>query len=117
MARTTTELADAVLRELGTVDAEETPDTVDRNFVIAAYEAKYSELSAPGLKLVYWEQTSIPNSIFLLLRNLIMNEVRGAYGEPMPPDEKEARETVLLRPLRRHVAVERSGEPIMGAYF
>ena len=119
MSKTTTELADAVLRELGVVDAEETPDTVDRNYVIAAYASKYAELAAPGRELAYWGESVIPNAIFFPLRNLIMNEVAGAYGEPMAPEEKEGRETVILRAFHRHTAVQSSGLPAQSAsdYF
>jgi hypothetical protein len=109
MSKTTTELADAVLRELGVVDAEETPDTVDRNYVISAYEDKYEELAAPGRELVYWPLTEIPNPVFLALRNLIMMEVQGAFGEPIDPAEKDAREMMLLRPFHRHTARGASG--------
>lgn len=111
MTRTTTELADAVLRELGVVDAEETPDTVDRTYVTDAYAAKYDELAAPGLELVYWPEAEIPNAIFLTLRDLMIAEVQGAFGDPLAPAEKEARQSVLLRPLRRHTTIDASGIP------
>lgn len=117
MSKTTTELADAVLRELGVVDAEETPDTVDRNYVISAYTSKYAMLAAPGLELAYWSSSAIPEAIFLPLRDLIMLQVQGAFGEPMDPAEKDAREQALLRPLRRHTTVQGSGVPTKAAYF
>lgn len=111
MTKTTTELADAVLRELGVVEAEETPDTTDRNYVISAYESKYALLAAPGYELVYWPETAIPDVLLFPLRNLIMLEVQGAFGEPVDPVEKDAREQALLRPFRRHTAVQSSGRP------
>jgi hypothetical protein len=111
MTKTTTELADAVLRELGVVDAEETPDSVDRTYVTDRYSEKFAALSAPGLEVTYWAEDEIPDAIFLTLRDLIMNEVRGAFGDPVDPNEKEAREASLLRPLRRHISREASGLP------
>lgn len=119
MTKTTTELADAVLRELGVVDAEETPDTVDRNYVVARYEDKFEELSAPGLDLTYWPVAAIPDAVFLILRNIMMMEVQGAFGEPLDPAEKEAREAALLRPLRRHVSRPATGVPAQSSsdYF
>lgn len=119
MSRTTTELADAVLRELGVVDAEETPDTVDRTYVTDAYAAKYDELAAPGRELVYWPEAEIPNAVFLALRNLIMMEVQGAFGEPIDPAEKDVREAMLLRPFHRHTAKGTSGRAAYAAsdYF
>lgn len=109
MSKTSTQLADAVLRELGVVDAEETPDTVDRTYVSGVYTDKHAELSAPGRELAYWPVATIPDGVFIPLRNLIMLEVQGAYGEPVDPVEKEAREAVLLRAFHRHTARGASG--------
>lgn len=119
MSKTTTELADAVLRELGVVDAEETPDSVDRTYVTDRYADKYDELAAPGRELVYWPEAEIPNAVFLALRNLMMMEVQGAFGEPIDPAEKEAREAMLLRPFHRHTARGASGTKAVSAsdYF
>lgn len=117
--KTTTNLADAVLRELGVVDAEETPDSVDRTYVTDRYSEKYAYLAGPGMELAYWSESSIPDEIFLTLRDLMVNEVRGAFGDPVDPNEKEAREAALLRPLRRHTMVESSGIPAQASsdYF
>ena len=118
MSKTTTQLADAVLRELGVVDAEETPDTVDRNYVISIYEDVYQELAAPGVELVYWQTgNNIPEAVFRGLRDLVMLHCQGAFGEPLDPAEKDARQQALLRPLRRHTMVERSGLPTMAEYI
>lgn len=109
MSKTTTQLADAVLRELGVVDAEETPDTVDRTYISDRYAEKFAELAAPGRELTYWPVAAIPDAIFLPLRDLMMLAVQGAFGEPIDPVEKEARETVLLRAFHRHTAKPTSG--------
>jgi hypothetical protein len=119
MSKTATELADAVLRELGVVDAEETPDTVDRTYVSGVYTDKYEELLGTGRELAYWPEEEIPEAIFLAMRNLLMLEVQGAYGEPVDPVEKEARESVLLRAFHRHTARGASGTKAVAAadYF
>lgn len=117
MSKTTTQLADAVLRELGVADAEETPDTVDRTYVTDRYSEKFAEMAAHGLELTYWAEATIPDQIFLVLRDLMMNEVRGAFGEPMAPEDKDARETVILKRLRRHVARPASGLRTQAEYF
>lgn len=117
MSKTTTQLADAVLRELGVVDAEETPDTVDRTYVTDRYSEKYAELTAPGQDLTYWPVAAIPDPVFLTLRDLMMNEVRGAFGEPMAPEDKEAREVIILKRLRRHIARPTSGLRTRAEYF
>lgn len=117
MTKTTTELADAALRELGVVDAEETPDTVDRTYVADRYAEKFAEMSAPGLELTYWPAADIPDAIFLTLRDLVINEIRGAYGEPMAPEDKDARERVILMRLRRHTARGPTGLRTQAEYF
>ena len=115
--RTETELATAVLREMGVVDAEETPATVDITWVTSCYEDKFAELQSPGLELTYWLKTNIPQAVFNLLRDLIINEVQGSYGDPLPPDVKEQREILILKKLRRHVSVPSAGVPTMAEYF
>lgn len=111
------DLAEAVLREMAVIDATEEPDAVDETFVIGVYEQKYAELQAPGLELVYWKQDEIPDAIFLTLRDLVINECSGAFGEPTPPETKDARETITLKRLRRHVARDKTGNPNRADYF
>lgn len=117
MSKTPTQLATAVLRELGAVDAAETPDTEDLTYVEGVYRDKWEELSAHGTELTYWAYDSIPNPVFLVLRDLVMLEVMGAFGTPLPPGEKEGRETIILKKLRRHTSVQSSGRPTEADYF
>lgn len=115
--KTTTELADAVLYDLNVADAEETPDAVDRAFVIARYTSKFAELAAPGLELTYWTITAIPEPIFMTVVELMKNEVRETYGEPNPPEQKEGREMMILKRLRRHVSRPASGLRTTAEFF
>ena len=117
MSKTVTQLATAVLRELGVVDAAETPDSEDLTYVEGVYRDKWEELSAHGTELTYWPYDTIPNPVFLVLRDLVMLEVMGAYGTPLPPGEKEAREVIILKKLRRHTSVQSSGRPAEADYF
>lgn len=117
MAKTPTQLATAVLRELGAVDAAETPDSDDLTYVEGVYRDKWEELSAHGMELTYWAYDAIPNPVFLTLRDLIMLEVMGAFGQPIPPADKDARETFILKRLRRHVSVQSSQRPTEADYF
>lgn len=117
MTKTVTQLATAVLRELGAVDAAETPDSEDITYVESVYRDKWEELSAHGTELTYWPYDTIPNPVFLVLRDLVMLEVMGAFGTPLPPGEKEARETIILKKLRRHTSVQSSGRPTEADYF
>lgn len=117
MSYTTTQLADAVLREMAVVDASETPDTADRTYVTDTYTALWEELASHGTELAYWSPTVIPNAVFLVLRDLLVLECQGAFGRPLPPAEKDARRAVIERRLRKHVQVQRSGRPVQADYF
>jgi hypothetical protein len=117
MTKTTTELADAVLRELGVVDAEETPDTTDRTYVTDAYALKYAELAAPGGESTYWPAAAIPDAVFITLRDLLMNEVCGAFGDPVTPETKRQREQIILAQLKRHTSRSASNTKIPVEYF
>lgn len=115
LTKTTAELAEAVLRELGAIDATEDPESVDETFVIAAYGDKFAELQ--DRELAYWSQTAIPNAIFLVVRDLVINEVRGAFGEPMSAEQKEMQEIIILRQFRRHTQRRASGHATVADYF
>lgn len=117
MTKTVTQLATAVLRELGVVDAAETPDTEDVTYVTDTYRSKWEELSSHGNEMTYWAYDTIPEPVFLVLRDLMMLEVMGAFGQPLPPAEKDAREQVILRRLRRHTAVQSSKRPVEVDFF
>lgn len=117
MSKTTAELAEAVLRELGVIDAGEDPDTDDATYVTDTYRSKWEELSSHGNELTYWSYDAIPEPVFLIMRDLVMLEVMGAFGQPMPPADKDAREQVILRRLRRHTTVQSSGRSTAVDFF
>lgn len=117
MAKTTTQLADAVLRKIGVCDASETPATADRTLVTDAYADKYEELAAPGMELVYWSASSIPNAVFTTLVELMVNDVQSAFGQPQAPVDRMQQEAFILTKLRRHVATDSSGLPTQTEYF
>ena len=117
MSYTTTQLATAALQHLGVLDATETIASVDLNYIVDIWAAKWEELSAHGMELTYFSYTDIPNPVFLTCRDLVVNEIRGAYGRPMTAAEKEAEEAVILRRLRRHVGVQASKKPARADYF
>ena len=114
---TTSNLATAVLREMAVIAADESPSSDDSTYVTDVYAAKYAELSAHGLELTYWASDAIPAAVFLTLRDLMITEVCGAFGLPMSPEDKDQRQTVILKRLRRHTATQKSGNVIMGEYF
>lgn len=115
LTHTATELAEAVLRKMTIIDAEETAPTEDSDFVVDAYHTKFYQMVEQ--KLAYWSIDAIPREIFAAVRDLIVNEVKEAYGEPMSASEKEQEETILLRPIRRHVNRPASGHETQADYF
>ena len=144
LTSTTADLAEAVLRELGVIDATESPEANDETYVINAYNFKFDELVDRELaywsktaipnqifiavrdliinelvdrELAYWTKTAIPNQIFLSVRDLIINEVRGAFGEPLSAEQKEMQEIIILRQFRRHTQRRASGHATVADYF
>lgn len=117
LTRTTTELATAVLRELSQIDATEDADdhTESKTVITDAYHDKYHELRVK--EMVYWTLTSIPVEVFLPLRDLIINEVSGSFGQPLPPDVREANEQLILKKLRRVTTVRHSKNRTKALYY
>lgn len=115
LVSTVDDLVTAVLRKLTVIDATETPDAEDLLFVTDAYTKKHAQMVDQDL--AYWPVSEIPNVIFLAVRDLIVNEVREAYGDAMPASAKEQEEIVLLRPIRRHVNRKPSGNETQADYF
>lgn len=117
LTRTTTELATAVLRELSQIDATEDADdhTEAKTVITDAYHDKYHELRVK--EMVYWAQEGIPVEIFLPIRDLIINEVSGAFGQPMPPEVREANEQIILKKIRRVTTVKHSKNRTKALYF
>lgn len=117
MAYTTTQLADAVLRELGVADASETPDTADRTYVTDSYAAWWEEMASHGTELVYWPASEIPAPVFLIVRDMMMLECAGAFGQRLDPADKESRKMVIERRLRKHTSMQSAGKNVTSYYF
>ena len=116
-ARTKAELATHVIRYLTIIDATESADTDDSNFIIEAYENKWAEIRAHGPELTYWKRDDIPPAVFLIMRDLVALEVRSAFDQPINASEKEAEEMIILKRLRRHTSVKSSGLPVRAVYY
>lgn len=117
MSYTTTQLATAVLRHIGVLDATETIDATDLTYVQDTWQAKWEEISGAGMEATYFPYDEIPKPIFMTVRDLVANEVRGAFGMPMSVADKEAEEIVILRRLRRHITQPATGLPGKATYF
>jgi hypothetical protein len=117
MSYTVSQLSTAALQHLGILDALETISTEDADFIGDIWAAKWEELSSAGLELTYFSYNDIPNPVFLIVRDLLCNEIRGAFGLPIKAQDKEAEEAVILRRLRRHVQTPTSQLPAESEYF
>lgn len=116
MSRTKAELAAAVLRDLGIVDALSSPSAADSAFVIQKYEDAYAYYEDLGL--TYWTDTDdIPSAVFAMLVDLIANRCMNAFGVAQSFDEMMNREETLLKRLRRHCARGRTGKAIRATYY
>lgn len=116
--KTTTELAVAVLRYLSVLDAtqdENDADADDITHVQDVYADKFAELS--DMELTYWAADEVPSAIFLAVRDLVANELRGTYGEVWPIQQKEADEIVILKRIRRHVHMRSSNLPVRAKFY
>lgn len=76
--KTTTDLAKSVLLKLGVIRAEGTPKSVDADFVKNTYSLKFLELENEGL--VYWEEATIPDLVFLSLIKIMASECGAEFG-------------------------------------
>lgn len=105
LTKTTTQLATAVLEKLCIIDATETADdhTEARDLIVRAYEDKWQELQDREMVYHGWTITAVPSAIFLIIRDLVANEVRETFGEPMSQGQMMSEEEVIIRRLRRHI--------------
>ena len=120
MAYSKEALATAVLRKMGIVAAGNSPSPADSQFVKETYDQKLEEWRDRGL--IYWSNTGdavaeIPAPVFQPLVALIENCVWPAFGRRSAPEDQAAREELLLKALRRHVARPSTGLPLRVDYF
>lgn len=117
MSYTTTQLADAVLRELSVVDATETPETDHRTRVIEAYQQLWEEMAAHGRDLIYWPYDVIPAAVFLIMRDWVALLVGNYFGSHTSPAEKEQLRMLIERRLRTHTQTLSAKRPVQAVYF
>ena len=120
MAKTKAELSTDTLLGIGVLNASETTPAADAAYVERRYDVKLEEWRDMGL--VYWPNTDrdtseIPDVVFSVLCDLMGNEISAAFGSSSKPEDKDARETLLLKRLRRIMAKKSSGEPTRATYY
>ena len=111
------EFTQEALRELGELPSNETIDRYpeDERFISNTYRNKYNELV--DREYAYWEIDKIPDACFLAVRDLIVNEIRHAYGYPIDPAAKEAFDAIAVRRLLRHTRGRATNNPTIVEYF
>lgn len=115
LTRTTTELATEVLRFLTVIAADEAIAAADESYITNVYYDKWDELA--GENLAYWTKGEIPKACFLVLRDIVANEVAGAFGKGQSVEDKDARDKLLRQRLRRHTMTQASGHEQAVEYF
>jgi len=118
MSKTTTQLAVAVLRQLSVLDASEDENNADAEdiaYIQDLYASKFHELADE--ELTYWTPDEVPDPLFLAIRDLVANEARGTYGEPLLPSVKEAEEIIIKKRIRLNMHLRSSKLPTKAEYF
>lgn len=115
MAKTQAQLAKSVLLKFGVIDANATPAAADSELIISEYLDKLEDWRDENV--VYWPANAIPEVVYQTIVKLMVNEVQNAFGVSSSPEDMMARETVLLKRLRRHAARGRSGASIRAVYY
>ena len=113
--RTREQLATAVLRKLGVIDAIETPSAADQQYVISEYDDKHAELE--DQRRAYWPANEIPLAVFQIMVRMIANEVGATYGDGSRVEDRETRFQIIQKQLIRHVARPASGVPTRAKHF
>ena len=105
--RTKIDLATNVMRALGLVNADESPDPRDTSYVSGRYEDVLEELTDD--ELVYWTSNAIPSVIFEPLTQLVALSVGEAFGLPAMSENLDEGRRLLKRRLRRHAGKKSAG--------
>jgi len=113
--KTKIELAAAVLRKMGIVDANSSPSSVDTAYVVSEYADLLAELVDDGY--AYWPENAIPQAVFQHVVRLLVNETGPAFGVQSTLEDREARKQLLKKPIIKHCRRRHSGLPVRATYF
>lgn len=105
--RTINDLCQAVMEDLGLIDASDTPAATDKAFIERRYREGLEELREDGL--VWWDTTAIPYAVFLPVVGYVSILVSEAFGLPRQIPMDTELEAAKLR-IRRRVAKRSAGE-------
>lgn len=105
--RTITDLATAVMTDLGILDSRQSPAAEDRAYIESRYTEALEELRDDGL--VWWDAGAIPLAVFPGVVGYVMVLVSEAFGKPRQvPLDVELE--MAKRRIRRRVAKPTAGE-------
>lgn len=118
--KTPEELATAVMRRLGMIDANKQPTASEQAIIIDHYYNKMEELRAEDL--VYWPESQIPRAAFEALIRVIAQQFSTTLGQDVPTEQTESGDVMAIgnvgmRMLRRLMARDATGLPTMANYF
>jgi len=105
--RTITELAKAVMDDLGLLEASENPTAAERSYIERRYREGLEELRDDGL--VWWDAEAIPYAVFLGVVGFVSVLVSESFGTPRRVPMDVDLEAAKMR-IRRRVAKNTSGE-------
>ncbi len=120
MARTIEDLATEAMRLLGLLEAQEEASAEDRAHLERVYRDKFEEWQFR--ELAWWPVAEIPSMAFQHVARMIAEEIAVSYGRSPPQEQDENGDVVSmgvkgLRGLRRLIAREKTGYPVVGTYF
>lgn len=114
--RTQSDLADAVMRDLGLLDAHETASAEDRAFIVGRYQNILEEIRDD--ELVTWDADAIPYDVFEGMVGLMRIIVGPGYGIPgLVGEDLNQLLDGAKRRLRKRSMKRSSGQPTEVEYF
>lgn len=110
MTKTTTDLAEAVLKRLGVLAAGDTASAEDANDVKDYYADEFETLQTRDI--AFWDQATIPVSVFRPLTDYIAGKMAPDFGQARPDlQESGYRELLIL------ASDPGMGGDVTGGYF
>jgi hypothetical protein len=117
--RTTLELAQAVMEDLGLINPDhgETPSAADTAMITRRYTNMLAEMSDE--QTVYWDADAIPYETFEGVVGLMALIVGPSFGKPTVPPGEEFNNALegAKRRLRKRVVKPASNQPTAVDYF
>lgn len=111
MARTTQQLAEAVLRRLAVIGSGNVPNADDATLVKDMYADLYQELEVEDV--AFWPETSIPEHVFRALVDYIAGNAAPDFGQldmvGLARDGRARLDVIAAESL--------NGEPVQATYY